>query len=69
VEFHLLIGEGGCGTITNYKIIIILLFQMLATSFSHYLWKLKNGGAYIITRQYHGIPLKIIIAVYNLYQL
>jgi len=58
----------------NY--LLILLFQMLATSFSltrpssgQYLQKLKNAGAYNVTHQYHGIPFTIVIILYSWYQL
>ena len=58
----------------NY--LFILSFQMLATSFGltspslgQYLQKLKNAGAYIITRQYHEIPFTVIIVLYVGYQL
>jgi len=54
----------------NY--LFILLFQILATSFSltrpssgQYLQKLKNTGACNITRQYDGIPFTIVVILYS----
>jgi len=54
------------------QLIFVLLFLLLATSFGlnrlssgKYLQKLKNAGAYSITRQFYRISFTFIISLYN----